>query len=311
MTPDYAATGTTPEQWDDVRSRFKQSMMVKTELAKLAQNIDVTWPLRGKEEVPLKYLPHPMDELFMMPEIAEKPERLGLLVSILEETMAFDDPFGEMAEHVDSSSKKDDAAEKTMRALDIPGDFPITLCALSPETLGFCEAEQIHTVGEFVETSQKMAQNVVVGGDFRGFLNAFIHMDETALAAYLPLRRGNPGLHLAESIALLINQRLPAEQAVLYRRYEAQLPAALIGTPKTDPEAAFTNAVDTLQAHFDYFTAEVATLKAALGDDGNAGERFFMPIGQAELEKVALGLAREGLFPPERKKGLLSRLFGR
>ncbi|MEM1409615.1 MAG: hypothetical protein AAGG79_02580 [Pseudomonadota bacterium] len=312
MMPDYTATGTTPAQWDDVRARFKPSMMVKTELAKLAQNIDVNWPLRGKDEVPLKYIPHTIDELMMMEEIAEKPERLGLLVSILEETMAFDDPFGEMAEHVDSSSKKDDAAEKTMHTLGIPEDFPITLCALSKETLGFCEAEEITTVGGFIETSQNMAQNVVVGGDFRAFLNAFVHMDETALAAYLPLRRGVSGLHLAESIAHVITQEAPGVQAALYRRYDADVPADLrAALPKTDSDTAFAQVQDATEARLDYFTEEIAELKTALTSDGNAGERFFMHIGDPAQEKAALGLAREVLHPAPAKKGFFSRLFGK
>jgi len=312
MMPDYAATGTTSEQWDDVRARFKPSMMVKTELAKLAQSIDVNWPLRGKDEVPLKYIPHTIDELMMMPEIAEKPDRLGLLVSILEETMAFDDPFGEMAEHVDSSSKKDDAAEKTMQTLGIPEDFPITLCALSNETLGFCEAEEVTTVGGFIETSQNMAQNVVVGGDFRAFLNAFVHMDETALAAYLPLRRGVPGLHLAESIAQVITREAPGLQAALYRRYDVDVPADLRDAlPKADSETAFAQVQDALDARLDYFAAETTELKEALASEGNVGERFFMPLGDPGREKTALGLIREVLNPALAKKGFFSRLFGK
>ena len=47
-----------------------------------------------------------------------------------------------------------------------------------------------------------MAQNVIVGGDFRKLLNALSHVDEQAIAEVLPFRRGATGLHLIEALAL-------------------------------------------------------------------------------------------------------------
>ena len=311
LNSDLSATGTTSEIWNDVRSRFKLSMMAKTELTKLAANIDVTWPLRGKDEIPLKYLPHSAEELMLFPEIAEKPERLGLLVSILEETMAFDDPFGEMAEHVDSSSKRDDSAEKTMKALGIDEAYPIALCHLSEETRSFCAAEQLKTLGEFVAFTQNIAQSVVVGGDFRAFLNAFVSADEKALATFLPVRRGETGLHLAEAVGLVIQDGTPAAQAALYRHFDATLSDELRTAPTTEPEMVVATAKAAVQARLDYFSAQAEDLKAALNQSPADVDRFFVPLGEPGRETVAIGLTRALLAPRTvKKKGFLARLFG-
>ena len=193
-------SGVTPEEWDNIRGRFRHSLMVKTELYKLGQNIDVAWPLRGKDEIPLKYLPLTLDELLLVPGIAENPSRIRTLVDIFAETLAFDDPFGEMAEHVDSSSKKDESAYKVMQELKIPAEFPIALCRISPETRQFCDSEGLETIGAFLEFTQTMAQSVVVGGDFRAFLNGFVHKDERAIATFSSSAARSRGAPLAGGI---------------------------------------------------------------------------------------------------------------
>lgn len=49
-----------------------------------------------------------------------------------------------------------------------------------------------------------MAQNVVIGGDFRTLTNALTQSDEEVIAHYLPFRQGAKGLHIPEAFAMLI-----------------------------------------------------------------------------------------------------------
>lgn len=310
----------TAAEWDSIRERFRHSMMVKTEISKLAQNIDLNWPIRAKDEIPLKYLPLTYDELLMTPGIAEKPERARLLADIFIETMAFDDPFGEMAEHVDSSSKHDESAAKAMRTLEIPPDYPITLCNVARETRDLCESEGINTIGDFIEFSQNMAQNVVVGGDFRAFLNSFVHQDEKAMAAYLPIRPGRTGLHLAEALGLAVD-RLGKEEYLYLLEANGGDPApedrkGVRILSDREMEAAKERLLAELKILFDWFGEQTDRLRDALAEGGSAVERFFVPLDNPNKEKVAAALARlsldEGGESSQTKtRGFFARIFGR
>src|ERR1035437_736775 len=99
--PDSSLSSGAPEElrlaWEKVRLAFKSSIMVNTALSSLAQNLDgPDWPVAGPGETPAKYLNLSFDDLIAMPELAGHPRRVELLIEILKETQAFDDPFGEM-----------------------------------------------------------------------------------------------------------------------------------------------------------------------------------------------------------------------
>jgi hypothetical protein len=315
-------SGVTPEEWDNIRGRFRHSLMVKTELYKLGQNIDVAWPLRGKDEIPLKYLPLTLDELLLVPGIAENPSRIRTLVDIFAETLAFDDPFGEMAEHVDSSSKKDESAYKVMQELKIPAEFPIALCRISPETRQFCDSEGLETIGAFLEFTQTMAQSVVVGGDFRAFLNGFVHKDERAIATFLPLRPGREGLHLPEALGHLV-ENLSKEEYLHFLETFGGQPTAddRKGVAKLTPEqvaAAEASVVERCEKVFEWFSDQTDVLRDRLVEGGSSLERYFMHLENPNKETVAIGLSRMTLEPKEveeeKPKGLFARLaalFGR
>lgn len=317
----YTGATTTPltsEEWDSVRRRFRTSMMAETDIGKLAQNIDATWPLKGKDEIPLKYLALTFEELQMMPGIGERPERMRLLADILRETMAFDDPFGEMVEHVDSSSRKDESALKALAQLQIPPDFPIRLCNVSDETHEFCRQEDLKTIKDFLEFAQTMAQSVVVGGDFRAFLNSFTHKDDRAIAKYVPLRPGRLGLHLAEAIGQLVQQCSPEEFDNLRARYAPDFPPVATGLRRLNSSEveALDEALSTrLQELMTWFSEEAQQLKAVYREGGTAPERFFMPLEHALREKIARGVSAQALghgsSPAGKATGLLRRLFGR
>jgi len=193
----------TAKDWDEVRKAFAESIMIDIQLSSLAQNLDgPDWPMKGKDETPANYVDLTFDEVQEMLVLKGQPtERFDQLVLILRETLAFDDPFGRMVEQTAESSARDNPLIKNLTKLEIPGDFPVTLTALTADTLDFCRHEKLTTLQEFSVFTQGMSQNVIVGGDFRKLLNALSHVDEAALAEVLPFRRGSKGLHLVEALA--------------------------------------------------------------------------------------------------------------
>ena len=198
-----SAPQATAKDWDQVRKAFAESIMIDTQLSSLAQNLDgPDWPMKGKDETPAKYVDLTFAEVQEMLVLKGQPaERFDQLVLILRETLAFDNPFGEMVEQTAESAARDNALLKNLTKLEIPGDYPVKLTALNADTMEFCRLEKLSTLQEFAVFAQGMSQNVIVGGDFRKLLNALSHVDEAALSEVLPFRRGSKGLHLVEALA--------------------------------------------------------------------------------------------------------------
>ncbi len=273
----------TAKDWDDVRAAFATSIMVDTALTSLAQNLDAPdWPIKGKDETPAKYIDLNFEEVSEMLQLkGQKPERLDQLVSILKETLAFDSPFGEMVTQTEAASARDNPLLKNLAKLGIPENFPMKLTALDAGTLEFCELEKLATLAEFAVFAQGMAQNVIVGGDFRKLLNALSNVDEAALAELLPFRRGAKGLHLVESIA----QAAKAKDAAA----------------RADRAAS-------------WFRDELAAIEQDLAG-GGALTRHFIRLGDPALEGRAAELLRPhlrnatGAATEKKKGGFFGRLF--
>jgi len=194
----------------------------------------------------------------------QKPECIDHLVTILKETLAFDEPFGDMVEQTHTTSERENPLLKNLAKLGIPENFPIALTVLEPGTLEFCKLEGLSTLGEFAVFAQSMAQNVIVGGDFRKLLNALSHVDESALAEVLPFRRGQRGLHLVEAVA--------------------QAARTAQGPYRT--ELATT-----------WFGDELAAIEKEIAAGGSL-ERYFIALGDPQLEKRAAELLRPHLRMP-------------
>lgn len=263
----------TAKDWDEVRSAFATSIMVDTSLNSLAQNLDgPEWPIKGKDDTPAKYIDHSFEEVQELLQLkGQSPERIDQLIAILKETLAFDNPFGDMVEQTQATSGRDNVLVKNLAKLGIPENFPIELTALEPATLEFCKLENLSTLGEFAVFAQGMSQNVIVGGDFRKLLNALSHIDEGSLAESLPFRRGHKGLHLVEAVA-----------------HAARMPD---GQART--ELATT-----------WFRDEVAVIEKDVQSGGSL-ERHFATLGDPALEKRAIELLRPHLriaTPREEKK---------
>jgi hypothetical protein len=275
----------TAREWDEVRQAFATSIMVDTPLNSLAQNLDgMDWPLKSKDETPAKYIDLTFEEAVELLLLKGQPEeRLDQLVEILRETLAFDNPFGDMVAQSEVSAARDNVLLKNLAKLGIPENFPIVLTALEPATLDFCRLEKLSTIGEFAVFAQGMSQSVIVGGDFRKLLNALSHVDEAALAEVMPFRPGTRGLHLVEALA----QVAPAPDA----------PARA--------ELATT-----------WFREELTSLEADVCAGGSL-ERHFVVLGNPSLEAKAAALLRPHLrlpvapAAPAPKRGWFARLFGR
>jgi hypothetical protein len=316
----------TSTEWDEIRKKFRHSIMADTSLVSLAQNLDTQeWPHSGEDEKPSKYMDFSYDELLMMPEIAGKAERADHLIGILKETLAFDDPFGDMVAEVEKTSAKDNPILKTLARLSIPEDYPLLLANFSEGTRVVCSSEGIKTIGEFANLGQQMATRVVLGGDFRNALNALTHGDEEGIGQFLPYRKGSTGLHLAEAIGLIPAGLPRPEQFGLAKAYGARLNAA-------DAAAARTLTKDQVEKHetmmratvasaFEWFKDEKAALLKTLGDGGTY-ERYFVVINDPARETIAVRLTSAALKnvvtvkpapapSAEKKGGFFSRIFGK
>ena len=129
----------TAKDWDEIRSAFAASIMVNTPLSSLAQNLDgPDWPVKGKEETPAAYIDLGYDEMVTMLTMKGiPPSKADFLITLLKETLAFDNPFGDMVEQTEASAAKDNQLLKNLVKLGIPESFPIGLTALSQDTLEF------------------------------------------------------------------------------------------------------------------------------------------------------------------------------
>jgi hypothetical protein len=192
----------TEKDWDEVRTAFASSIMVDTQISSLAQNLDgPVWPVKAKEETPSKYIDLDYSEaLELLAFKGQPPDKLNLLISIMKETLAFDAPFGDMVEQTQAAAARDNPLLKNMARIGVVENFPISLTALSADTVEFCKLEKLKTLGEFAVFAQGMSQNVIIGGDFRKLLNALSNLDEVTLTEILPFRKGSKGLHLVEAL---------------------------------------------------------------------------------------------------------------
>ena len=287
----------TAKEWGEVRAAFAKSIMVKTALSSLAQNLDgPDWPLKGKDETPASYLDLPYDEALSLLELkGQPPARLDQLITILQETLAFDEPFGEMVAQTQAVADKDNPVLKNLAKLEIPAAFPIALTALSADTKEFCRREKLATLGELAVFSQGLSQKVILGGDFRALLNALSHIDEKVIAQFLPFRPGAKGLHLIEAVAHAVRS-LPAEQRAAAARKPAEAPAA------------FREQVGQAVA---YFPADKARLDQELAG-GTALARLVQSVNDPAIEPAVAALLAPHLAAAAsapKAGGWFSRLF--
>ena len=313
------------KEWDEIRKKFRHSIMADTSLVSLAQNLDTQeWPNKGEDEKPSKYIDFSYEELLMMPEIAGKGDRADHLIGILKETLAFDDPFGDMVAQVEETSAKENPILKTLSRLSIPEDFPLALVNFSEGTRVVCNSEGVKTIGEFANLGQQMSTRVVLGGDFRTALNALTHGDEESIAQFLPYRKGHTGLHLPEAIGLVAAGLPRAEQLALARFHGAKLGPADAAAAKTitkeQAEKHEAKLRPAVASALDWFKDQQTALLKHLNEGGTL-ERYFVVLNDHAREAIAVrltGAALKGSVKgpaaapvEEKKRGMFSRFFGK
>jgi hypothetical protein len=276
----------TEKDWDEVRTAFASSIMVDTQISSLAQNLDgPVWPVKSKDETPAKYIDLSYGEaLELLALKGQSSDKLDLLITIMNETLAFDSPFGDMIEQTEAAAARDNPLLKNMARIGVPEDVPISLTALGADTIEFCKLENLKTLGEFAVFAQGMSQNVIIGGDFRKLLNALSNLDESTLTDILPFRKGSKGLHLVEALGQAARTPNPLAKA---------------------REATIWFKEDFAQIQKDFA-------------DGTGVARHLGVLGNVELEKKVTDLLRQLIKPGSSasvaatgKPGLFRRLFGK
>jgi hypothetical protein len=300
-------------EWDEVRRAFCSSILADTSLVSLAQNLEgVEWPLTGPSEKPSSYIELEYAEMREQLALRGQPPRVAdQLIDILKETLAFDEPFGEMVMQPEEVAAAENPLVKNMAKLKIPGNFPVALTALSPETQLFCKLEGILTLGEFAFAAQRMSGSVVVGGDFRTLLNALSNVDERTLAHYLPYRVGDTGIHYIEGIALAVCVQPVAIQAALAARLrqplakDAQVLARTVSNSDVEAaRAAINQHAVSMRA---YCPDEYAEISRRLST-GTRPQELVNVLGDNVVEAIVADILKpEPTVAPE---GLLARFTG-
>ena len=291
--------------WNKARQAFANSILVETPLASLAQDLDVPpWPIVSPDETPAAYIYLPYPQAIAALAVRKlPPEQLKHLITLLNDTNAFDQPFGDMmAEPTVADSGTNDLESplfKNFAKLGLLQDFPLDLSALSAGTLTLCQNEKVTTLGDFVTFASRLSQAVIIGGDFRELLNALAQKDEDSLAKFLPMRAGHTGLYLPETIALsVLAIAAPARSAFLQN--PASIPAEL--------RARTARAVA-------YFATAHATMCTAISA-GAPSTRLVSELPDHTLHAIVLELLRPHLPTPPAppapppKRSFLKRLFG-
>jgi hypothetical protein len=300
----------TAKDWNDVRMAFGSSILVDTSLTSLAQNLEGSeWPLAGRDETPATYIDLSFDEMRERLALQGQPPKVAdQLIDILKETLAFDNPFGEMVTQAESAAAGENPLVKNLAKLQIPATFPVTLTALSPETLLFCRLENICTLGEFALAAQRMAGSVIVGGDFRALLNALSNIDEKTLARLLPFRPGEKGVHYLEGLAQGVWSQPVEIQAALALELGEKLPPAATELARAVSSAQLTQAKNELKTHAaalrGFCEEEYAMLKRQIEAGANP-RRVVAVLGDVAIEAVVAGL----ISPEVRPTGCRARLL--
>jgi hypothetical protein len=315
------------KEWDEVRMGFHTSIMVDTSLNSLAQNLDAPdWPLHGKDETPAKYIDLSFEDLQLVPGLAGRPDRIDHLVSILRETLAFDDPFGEMVDQSTAIGDRENPLLKNLAKLEIPTTYPIEFSMVSADTKEFCQLEKITTLGEFADFAQSMPPHVIVGGDFRTLLNALAHVNEEALAAILPFRPGSKGLHLPEALGQLVEAMPVGERLALFKRFGGRLTAEegakAAHLDKNELKQVEAGLRERAKRVIGLFKTELDELAASLKEGGSL-DRYLMVLEDPVQEALAMELLepvlREAGAPVTADeagkkgglRGFFARLFGK
>ena len=108
------------EEWKYLCDRFSKSILKTTEIAELGRNVGISWPFKGSDETPEKYISFSFEELESVPGLIGKKKRVKTLMDVLREILAFDDPFSDMMDTVEKKNTEDRIYHRVLKKLGIP-----------------------------------------------------------------------------------------------------------------------------------------------------------------------------------------------
>ncbi|MCC5023062.1 MAG: hypothetical protein J6386_09825 [Candidatus Synoicihabitans palmerolidicus] len=285
------------KKWDEARTAFASSIMVDTGLSSLAENLDgPKWPGHDKVDCPADYIDLDYGDAVALLDAHGYPAgTIDSLITILQETLAFDDPFGDMVEHSEAAAASNPLLEN-LEKLGIPADFPVEFTSLADGTKEFCKLENLSTLSEFAVFAHNMSQNAIVGGDFRELLNALSRVDEDAIVKFLPFRVGRKGLHLIEALGAVVVDMTPMERTVFAER--GAVPSR--------------QATEHTKRLVELFREDLASIEKRIAQ-GVPLSREVMVLEDPSNETLVVKLLESHVsgVVPEKKVGWLARLLGR
>jgi hypothetical protein len=256
-----------------------------------------------------------LDELYEVPGLIGKKSRVRKLMDILRETLAFDDPFSDLVDSVELDGVEDHTFERILAKFNIPSEYPAKLVKFKKTTYDLLRAESPGTLLDVIRLGQLMPHDEPEGEELRFFLNGLAHMDEERMARHLPYRRGDRGLFLPEEIGLTASRLDPSVQAAILQQSGLELTeeetANLSKTASSlQVEADVKAAIESIARACEWFSDEANKLKEAFSN-GTDPNRYFIPIQDPKVERIALALARIhlGLSDCERS-GIIGRISG-
>lgn len=304
----------TAEEWNSVRQHFNESAFADTELTVLAQNAGLTWYFKGKGETARKYLAYDFEDLNSVPGMVGKKSRIRRLIDILQSTVAFDEPFAEMADGIKTDIDADADPNRILLRLGIDPDLPSGLLHFNAASVALLKEQSLETLGHLLAYVDRNAAQIELPGDCKALLNCLVHRDGIGTARYLPFRVGGKGLHLAESIGLIARDIPETMQYALLKRAGIDLKnaeyAATSDLDAEDFEKHLTQASARIAIACNWFKQEAEELSAKVGSATDT-ERFFVPLNHPHRERVAAVLARIhfGVDPASGKRSLFSSIL--
>lgn len=217
-----------------------------------------------------------------------------------------------MVDSAIAESEEDHAFENILEKLCIAGDYPAGLIHFSSETRESLKNEKVETLLGTIHFGQKMAGNILISDDLNAFLNGLAHADVESLTKYLPYRRADRKLHLAEAVGLIARDLDESVQLELLSQAGHALTEEEEGRRNSSTQSIDAS-LKLAMEHFDALCAWFPREAQELKDCATAGtaERYFIPINEARRECVAVTLAYAKFgISASTDQGILGKISG-
>ena len=297
------------DEWEHFRKRFSNSILKTTEIAELGRNVGISWPFKGSGETPEKYIRFSFEELQHVPGLIGKKKRLHDLMDVLREILAFDDPFSDMMDTVEKKNNENRVYKQVLKKLEIPENYPIHFMFFSPETKRLLHNNGVKTLIDAIRLGERLPGS---DNDLNSFISGLALTNESTIRKHLPLRIGRRGLHLPEAVGLIVCDVDPQTRVELLHRAGLSAPDAENSDKEKAQSEALDASVKAISERFNelcsWFGPQTDELKQACGSPVSI-ERYFLPINNAEIERVSIALAMIHFGAPSKSQsGMLKKV---